>query len=891
MIRSADIFRIAGIYDASIGEGYNLVKFYGYNRELWPSIWHKIFDTEIDFPIRLDALFFEEIGTISHSAIHPSLPLFLTIYEHNKQVILISYEIEKRFGHAGYFFEEEKILEVYWLSYLPFFIILTESNALKIIGPDIKPIAGDINSFSSMLSYSMNTHTRYLWKYYYNKKVEERNVKGLLHIHTFNKADLYEYNELAMLFTESDMALCSISIGNAEDQKGLEINLKIKEIASIDKPLRAKYLLKPPKTPNDSFKVALQFHKVISIYTLEEKNVTKTREITLPEDLELVRVNSYQVPIITIMNKAKIIKVYADTGKYIGFINLLEVNNTFNKGTILKADLLFYHNANIQGMILLLNNKMVLLNNKHMYESDLDLMVVSVLARSVNYCLDLPIIKLEQTSNDSIILCTSRKGYLVYKKAIKEDNKSISLKVKLHLFNEVYPVYHPSLLREYLGFGDIGKLQMILLHLYDELKIYEEKGRKDKVLTFLGIPVIDILTRPKEQKKSSIQAISHTNDMFESFLEEERYSPPKIIAKDKRNEEEDYERLMNVNHELMEMIKSSPCLALNESERTELISLLTNLKDFVGYQKAEDDITQEFLLHMNLSNVHWSLGNKTPISTMDIALAYHCQNQDWLLKILLEPLGNYCWEDIKRFGIPLWLRDSQKLKEIVEQVAIEEYKRSKARDADRVNEVSLWYIMMGKKNVLTNLYKHTQQGRKVYDFLCHNFEEEKWKKAASRNAYQLFSQKRYVMAGAFYLLGRWINEAVQVATTHLRDLDLAVTICRLMGEEEELKKIYKEFYISKGIAYGDPWLASLGNWLCGNYIESLNCIDDVLVHEEPIITDEMNPQLNLFNREDGIRRRKMTDEWSFDSPLLTGFNDSLTVLFRKLEKHYLVLVL
>ena len=47
--------------------------------------------------------------------------------------------------------------------------------------------------------------------------------------------------------------------------------------------------------------------------------------------------------------------------------------------------------------------------------------------------------------------------------------------------------------------------------------------------------------------------------------------------------------------------------------------------------------------------MHWSLGEKAAISTMDVALAYHCQNQDMILKRVLKPYGENSWEDIKQY--------------------------------------------------------------------------------------------------------------------------------------------------------------------------------------------------------------------------------------------------
>ncbi|MDR3547235.1 MAG: hypothetical protein P4M11_02975 [Candidatus Pacebacteria bacterium] len=205
--------------------------------------------------------------------------------------------------------------------------------------------------------------------------------------------------------------------------------------------------------------------------------------------------------------------------------------------------------------------------------------------------------------------------------------------------------------------------------------------------------------------------------------------------------------------------------------------------------------------------------------------------------------------------------------------------------------MSLWYILLGKKNVLASLYRNTMQGQKVFEFLGHDFTQDRWKKAAGRNAYQLFSQKKYMLCAAFYLLGGEVNEATQVAITHLHDLQLAVTICRLVEGEGsgELKRIYQEYYIEKGLMYKDPWMTLMGRWLSGEYVKALNCISDEKTQGcAPVIKDDLDPRHNVFYKEDTVRKRKLTEEWSFDNPTLSTFNASMIVLCRKLEKHYLV---
>ena len=195
--------------------------------------------------------------------------------------------------------------------------------------------------------------------------------------------------------------------------------------------------------------------------------------------------------------------------------------------------------------------------------------------------------------------------------------------------------------------------------------------------------------------------------------------------------------------------------------------------------------------------------------------------------------------------------------------------------------------------MLSNLYRNLADGKKIFEFLGHDFSEDRWKKAAARNAYQLFSQKKYMLAASFYLLGGKINEATQVAISHLKDLHLAVTICRMTEGEgsEELKKIYKEHYIDKGTLYNDPWLTMMGRWLSGQYVKALNCISEDRGQDSEAGMagkDQLDPRYNIFYKEESAKCRNLTDEWNFENPTLSTFNASIIVLCKKLEKHYLV---
>ena len=52
---------------------------------------------------------------------------------------------------------------------------------------------------------------------------------------------------------------------------------------------------------------------------------------------------------------------------------------------------------------------------------------------------------------------------------------------------------------------------------------------------------------------------------------------------------------------------------------------------------------------------------------------------------------------------------------------------------------------------------------KMTDFFHHNFAEDRWRKAALKNAFSLLGKQRYHHAAAFFLLGGAIKDAIDVS--------------------------------------------------------------------------------------------------------------------------------
>ncbi|MDR3547240.1 MAG: hypothetical protein P4M11_03000 [Candidatus Pacebacteria bacterium] len=136
--------------------------------------------------------------------------------------------------------------------------------------------------------------------------------------------------------------------------------------------------------------------------------------------------------------------MYSEEAKYLGYINLQEVHGAGQSqypldAKLKKVDFMFYHNTNIQALIILFNRQLLLLCNNFRYETALDFEIIDCLRKPVEYELDLPIIMLEQSSTGSVVLCTSSQGHLARKYVGEPGRKRQPLSVirRLHAANGI----------------------------------------------------------------------------------------------------------------------------------------------------------------------------------------------------------------------------------------------------------------------------------------------------------------------------------------------------------------------------------------------------------------------------------------------------------------------
>lgn len=83
-------------------------------------------------------------------------------------------------------------------------------------------------------------------------------------------------------------------------------------------------------------------------------------------------------------------------------------------------------------------------------------------------------------------------------------------------------------------------------------------------------------------------------------------------------------------------------------------------------------------------------------------------------------------------------------------------------------------------------------------FFGNNFNEERWRKAALKNAYSLLSKQRFEQAVAFFLLADALWDAVRLCISHLRDVQMALVIARLYETDAGMltyKRVLTEYVL------------------------------------------------------------------------------------------------
>ncbi|TVU34091.1 hypothetical protein EJB05_15917, partial [Eragrostis curvula] len=271
--------------------------------------------------------------------------------------------------------------------------------------------------------------------------------------------------------------------------------------------------------------------------------------------------------------------------------------------------------------------------------------------------------------------------------------------------------------------------------------------------------------------------------------------------------------------------------AISDTERTQILTVsdlmgdITDLSHSSPY-KSLDEAGRRFWVAVKFQQLYAlrrpdrsSSTEGCHVDSASIAWALQSDCQEDLLNSVLP--ADPTWPEMRKLGIGFWYTNVSLLRTKMEKLARLQYLKNKDP-----KDCALLYIALNRLKVLVGLFKisRDEKDKRLYEFLSRNFEDERHKAAALKNAYVLLGRHQWELAIAFFLLGGETSSAVNVCAKNLQDEQLAVVICWLIeGSGGPLERnLISNVLLPNAVEKGDNWLSSLLEWKLGNYSKSIN---------------------------------------------------------------------
>ncbi|XP_036950350.1 dmX-like protein 2 isoform X1 [Acanthopagrus latus] len=235
------------------------------------------------------------------------------------------------------------------------------------------------------------------------------------------------------------------------------------------------------------------------------------------------------------------------------------------------------------------------------------------------------------------------------------------------------------------------------------------------------------------------------------------------------------------------------------------------------------------------------------LSTCHFAWAFHSEAEEELLNMIpAMQRGDPQWSELRAVGVGWWIRNINTLRKMVEKIG----KAAFQRHNDPL-DAALFYLAMKKKAVLWGLFR-SQHDEKMTQFFKNNFTEDRWRKAALKNAFSLLGKQRFEQSAAFFLLAGSLKDAIEVLLEKMEDLQLAMIVARLYEADFENSSTCQGLLYEKVLGcnrdgsgyhcsrlHPDPFLRSIAYWIMKDYTRAL----DTLLERIPKEDDENPGQL------------------------------------------------
>ncbi|KAJ2522058.1 regulator of (H+)-ATPase in vacuolar membrane [Coemansia sp. RSA 2049] len=308
----------------------------------------------------------------------------------------------------------------------------------------------------------------------------------------------------------------------------------------------------------------------------------------------------------------------------------------------------------------------------------------------------------------------------------------------------------------------------------------------------------------------------------------------------------DYMRLMEINDSepdfgrfnaekaeyLLQKLTEIKIKGITAIEQARLMSIVGTISASLIKDQPLDDMGLRYLLKLHLleiENKRKRLMSELPYRELNWAL--HSSSQAILLQACLQQHASsgLTWESARRMGLFMWLSDTNVLHSEVEKMARNIF-IVENRDPTKC---AIFYLALKKKRLLHGLWRTAHnhpEHNKMLAFLSHDFSEARWRTAAAKNAYVLLSRQRYMDAATFFMLSDKLIDAATICITQLKDIQLAITVCRCYEGENGpvLKELIWKHILPDAFKRQDRWLASLAFGIIGKYDLVLQSLTDDL---------------------------------------------------------------
>nr|XP_043886319.1 dmX-like protein 2 isoform X4 [Solea senegalensis] len=240
------------------------------------------------------------------------------------------------------------------------------------------------------------------------------------------------------------------------------------------------------------------------------------------------------------------------------------------------------------------------------------------------------------------------------------------------------------------------------------------------------------------------------------------------------------------------------------------------------------------------------------LSTCHFAWAFHSEAEEELLHMIpAMQRGDPQWSELRAVGVGWWVRNINTLRKLVEKLG----KAAFQRHNDPL-DAALFYLAMKKKAVLWGLFR-SQHDDKMTQFFKNNFTEDRWRKAALKNAFSLLGKQRFEQSAAFFLLAGSLKDAIEVLLEKMEDLQLAMIVARLYEADFESSSTCQGLLYEKMLGcnrdgsgyhcsrlHPDPFLRSISYWIMKDYTRALDTLLERIPKEDDEHPDDMVKSCN-----------------------------------------------